>query len=123
MILPDTSCVIELLAGTKIGEKISEKLKTRVAAVSAITVNEIFVGVKDKDRSKVIDFFSDCDVFSYDFKTAQRSALIERDLDKKGKPIGKLDTFIAATALENGVPIMTLDNHFKKVKDLVVEFV
>lgn len=50
-----------------------------------------------------------------------RTALIAAALDRKGRPVGALDPFIAATALVLGCPVVTRNaRHFKAVEGLQV---
>lgn len=120
MIVVDTSAIIELINGSEKGEKIKELLEKEPAAISSITVNEILIGCKKKERSILYNFFKSLHILPFDSEAAFRSVEIEEYLNKKGKTIGKLDIFIAATCLINSLPILTLDKDFKNIDDLNV---
>jgi predicted nucleic acid-binding protein len=56
-------------------------------------------------------------------ETAERFVLIHRDLYAKGTPIPTHDMWIAATALEYGLRILTTDAHFSKIAMVLTEYV
>lgn len=123
MIVLDISSVIDLLDGTAKGEKIKDFLLNEVAAVSSITVNELLVGKLKRNLQITRNFLSSCNIISFDKRIALKSAEIENDLWSKGKMIGKLDIFIASTALVHELPLLTCDNDFKKISGLKIIFV
>ena len=54
-------------------------------------------------------------------EVSERSAVIVTALDRKGRPIGALDPFIAATALVLGCPVVTHNiRHFEAIDGLQV---
>jgi predicted nucleic acid-binding protein len=48
-------------------------------------------------------------------ETALRYAEVDVYLRKKGRPIPRNDVWIAAVALEHGLQLLTLDDHFREV--------
>ena len=49
------------------------------------------------------------------------SAKIENDLEKKGRPNTRIDTMIAAIAINNNAKIFTFNKkHFKEIKKVVL---
>jgi predicted nucleic acid-binding protein len=52
--------------------------------------------------------------------TAMHYAEIDVYLRKHGKPIPRNDVWIAASAIEHGMQVVTLDSHFREVPLLVV---
>jgi tRNA(fMet)-specific endonuclease VapC len=52
--------------------------------------------------------------------TADYYALVYADLREQGEPIPTNDLWIAASCLENGAALLTLDSHFKHVGRLCV---
>lgn len=123
MIVLDTSSVIDLLEGTSKGEKIKDLIMNDVVAISSITVNELLVGKLKRNLQITKNFISSCNILSFDKRIAFKSAEIENDLWSKGKMIGKLDIFIASTALAHELPLLTGDNDFKKISGLKIVFV
>ena len=54
-------------------------------------------------------------------EVSERTAVIVAALERKGRPIGALDPFIAATALVLGCPVVTRNTrHFDAIDDLQV---
>jgi predicted nucleic acid-binding protein len=58
-------------------------------------------------------------LFSLDDVTASHYAGVYRDLRRIGQPIPTNDMWIAATALQHQLAVVSLDGHFKAVKGLV----
>lgn len=116
MIVLDTSSIIELLAGTEKGKKIRICLEKEAAATSAITVNELLIGAKNQQIVK--DFLKTLHILSFDAEAAFKSVIVEQELKKSGKLIGKLDIFIASICLVHNIAILTTDKDFKNVKAL-----
>jgi predicted nucleic acid-binding protein len=54
-------------------------------------------------------------------ETALRYADIDVLLRKKGRPIPRNDVWIAALAIEHGMHLLTLDEHFREIPMLYIE--
>ena len=54
-------------------------------------------------------------------ETAERYAVIVHFLRKAGTPISTNDIWIAASAMEHGLRVVTTDLHYQKVPQIVVE--
>lgn len=57
-----------------------------------------------------------------DEQTADRYALILDDLRRSGTPIPTNDLWIAASAMQHGLRVVTSDAHFQRVHQIVVDF-
>jgi tRNA(fMet)-specific endonuclease VapC len=55
--------------------------------------------------------------------TAERYAVIYDHLRRTGKPVPVNDLWIAASAFEHGLKLLTRDDHFRRIPQVVVEFV
>ncbi|WP_051689236.1 PIN domain-containing protein [Butyrivibrio sp. AE2032] len=65
---------------------------------------------------------SNIDIVSFDDVAADEYGIIRSDLEKKGTPIGPLDTMIAAHAKALGYTLVTNNvEEFSRVKGLIVE--
>jgi tRNA(fMet)-specific endonuclease VapC len=53
-------------------------------------------------------------------ETAIRYAEVDHFLRTKGKPIPRNDVWIAAIALEHGLPLVALDKHFREIPMLLI---
>ncbi len=58
-----------------------------------------------------------------DEETSERYAVIRHSLLEAGTPIPTNDIWIAATAMQHGLTVVTTDPHFQKVVQILVEFV
>jgi tRNA(fMet)-specific endonuclease VapC len=88
--------------------------------VSEIVIFELEVGARRAGR--VLDFqreFSSFRTYPITLDILLKAAEIQADLLAKNQIIGLVDTFIAATALHNDVPLFTLNTrHFSRVRGL-----
>jgi tRNA(fMet)-specific endonuclease VapC len=60
-------------------------------------------------------------VLACDAETAQHYGRIRNVLLAKGRPIPENDIWIAASARQHGLTLVTRDGHFGSVEDLIVE--
>lgn len=92
---------------------------------SLISRYEILRGLKSRDSSKRLEAFkafaSECEVIGLNETIVDRAAMIWADLRRDGRMIEDADIFIAATALEHGLAVVT-DNqtHFRRISGLQV---
>lgn len=125
--LLDTNICVFLIRNQ--GERIREHIRShRVGeiGISAITESELRFGAdKSSDPGKnhaVLDrFFLTLPVLAFDSGCAREYGRIRTVLEKRGTPIGSLDTLIAAHALSEGLTIVTNNTgEFKRVPGLRV---
>ena len=55
-------------------------------------------------------------------ETAERYAVILNSLWKAGTPIPTNDIWIAATAMQHGLRLLTTDAHYQKVSQIIVDY-
>ncbi len=60
-------------------------------------------------------------ILTHDEITAEFYANIFNILKTRGKPIPTNDMWIAATALQNGLALFTLDSHFSEIEILALK--
>jgi tRNA(fMet)-specific endonuclease VapC len=94
--------------------------------VSSITQGELLFGVARKPGATslqvaVREFLSRVDVLAWDSAAATRYGVLRAALEAQGTPLGNLDTLIAAHALATEAVLVTNDQAFARVPDLVVE--
>ena len=119
----DTNIYIEYLRGN---EEVKDILDfADIVAFSVISVGEIFTGFylsenEKKYFSEIEEFFNSSRLLIYDVdsETAEFYAKIVSELKSSGSPIPTNDIWIAAIALQHGIKLLTMDNHFKKVPGL-----
>jgi tRNA(fMet)-specific endonuclease VapC len=95
--------------------------------ISSITLAELEFGAAKSQRSEqarlaLAEFLLPLEVAAFDDAAAAAYGRVRAALEKRGKPIGPLDTLIAAHALARGA-VLVSDNtrEFARVKDLPVE--
>ena len=122
----DTSTVLDVLRFHRDSLLNFELTPIQVISVSIIVVHELFQGVQESgsgSRSKkLLDrFLKTLEVIPFRVADAEESAQITRSLIKQGKPIGNLDTFIAAQAISANATLVTRNlKHFSRIPNLNV---
>ncbi len=120
----DTNIVIEIFSGNKvIADKINEIAQF---SISSIVLGELYIGInrvanKAKHLKKLEAFLNLCTVVDVDTTTARFYGEITAALFKKGKPIPSNDIWIAATAKQHNLILVTRDNHFQEVDNIFIE--
>ena len=95
--------------------------------ISAITYAELVHGVeksqaKEKNRVALMVLLSEIQIASFDDLAAQIYGEIKADLQKKGTPIGPMDTLIAAHAKALNLTLVTNNTkEFARVDGLELE--
>ena len=107
MFVLDTNAVIHFFKGK--GQVAARLLATPPGeiALTAVTVYELERGVRKSPpgvdrRERLARFLAAIDVLPFDFRAAQLAAEIASRLEAEGRPIGPLDTLIAAVTLAHG---------------------
>lgn len=127
-VLLDTSAYSNLMRGNK---QITETLdEADEVFLSSIVIGELLagfkIGAKEHDNKSVLkDFLSVTNValLSIDDSTAERYSVILCYLKKCGAPIPTNDIWIAASAMQHGLVLITSDLHFSKIPQIVAEIV
>ena len=95
--------------------------------MSSIVVGELLsgfaVGTREADNRRELSTFLDSarvKVLGIDETTADYYAHTYSALKRKGKPIPTNDLWIAATALQHGFAVHSLDGHFRHIDGLIV---
>jgi len=95
--------------------------------ISVITLAELEQGVAksaypERNAEKLAQFLSIFDVLSFDGAAATAYGIIQADLQRKGTPIGPMDTLIAAHAKAEGLTLVTNNTReFERVRGLTLE--
>ncbi len=95
--------------------------------ISAITYAELMHGVEksmavEKNRIAMSLFLSPITILQFDERAAEEYGRIKAELEKKGTPIGPMDTLIASHAKSRGLIIVTNNTReFNRVVGLTVE--
>lgn len=121
MICLDTSILIDFFRKEKKENSLFFRLtqQYRIFTVSVITEYEIFVGSNQEQQEFWENFFSRIVVLPFDSASSQMAVQIFKDLKGKNKLIEIPDIFIAATAIQNNLPLATTNlKHFDRIEGL-----
>jgi len=102
------------------------KVPIAEVGISVITEAELLFGVARLPHAlslKVVveEFLLRVEVLPWDSVAAKHYAQLRASLEKKGQPMGNLDTMIAAHALALGLVLVTGDRVFRRVSGLKIE--
>ena len=113
--LLDTNIVIALFAG-------DVQVRQRVDAVSEVLVSLVVLGelyygasysARPRENAAEVGRFADtCTVVQIDMETARIYGLVKAELRRKGRPIPENDLWIAASARQHDLVLVTRDPHF-----------
>ena len=95
--------------------------------ISPVTLGELRSGFKkgtrEADNLRLLENFLSSrrvNEITISSRTSERYAAIQDSLRRKGKPIPTNDIWIAASAMELGVPVVTRDRHFQWIDQILV---
>ncbi len=93
------------------------------AAIPAIVLGEFRYGIAGSRHKAEYDAWLDAtlpafDVLVVDEATARAYAELRVELKRTGRPIPANDAWVAALALQHGLPVLTRDEHFDAVPGL-----
>jgi len=96
------------------------------AFLNTTVLGELFFGAEKSRRveenvARIQAFASRCPVLSCDQDTARHYGTVKLNLQGKGRPIPENDIWIAASARQHGLTLVTRDGHFGSVEDLIIE--
>lgn len=98
-----------------------ERHRTRRLCASVISVGELAAGAAAHEREAWDEMLGNLLILPVDREVCWRYGRIFRHLKANGRLIGGNDLWIAATALENGLPVVTRNvGHFRRVPELQV---
>lgn len=93
--------------------------------ISETVLGELYYGAyhgdqTDRELAKIQSFLSSAAILYHDSATAEHYGQVAAKLTKTGSVIPQNDLWIAAIALETGLPLATTDKHFERVEGLTV---
>lgn len=119
MILLDTNIIIEIFdrksdSGEKLLKRIAESGEQ--FATTSINIHEVMYGLIK--YAKPVKELSMLPILSFTGNDARLSAELELKVEKKGQKIKRMDSMIAAIAINNGARLYTLDKaDFPKLRE------
>jgi len=123
LIILDTDVVIDFFTGiSPEAEGVSKLISQEEAALTSISVFELYAGIEGKRRLGQIEtFIRDLTIIPLDVIEAALAGKIYTQLKSKGQLIGTHDILIAAVCIANGLPLYTKNViHFSKIKDIQI---
>ena len=125
-VLLDTSAYSALQRGN--GPVLDVLRRSETVAVPSIVMGELYSGFRAGNRraqntAQLAQFLSKPSVriLHVTEETALRYAEVDVYLRKRGRPIPRNDVWIAAVALEHGMQVLTMDEHFREIPMLLVQ--
>lgn len=93
--------------------------------LSSVVLGELYYGARKSARvaenvARVDAFAANNVVIACDVDTSRQYGIVKDSLRAKGKMIPENDIWIAAMALQHGLPLATRDAHFNEVDGLSV---
>lgn len=82
-----------------------------------------FLGRRGEENERALREFLQSprvNVLTIDDETTDRWAVIAAFLKKSGTPVASNDIWIAASAMQHGLPILTSDRDFQKIPQVIV---
>jgi predicted nucleic acid-binding protein len=119
----DTSVLIDFYRRKDKSKSLFFKLteKYMFFAVSAVTEYELCIGNSQEQNIFWNDFFSRIIVFPFDTKAVKYAVEIYKQLKQQNNLIDIPDIMIAGTALQNNIPLATLNRkHFERINGLII---
>ncbi len=129
-VILDTDFLIKILRNDKKAKDHLEKLLSEPNEISIthVTLWELYQGVYKsskiehnlKETEELIEFL---DVLPFTQSVARKFGFLLNDLNKKGTPIGVMDTLIASVALVYNLPLVTKNrSHFDKTGIMITDW-
>lgn len=126
--LLDTNiCVFVIRQKSLVVAQRFRQVPTGDLAISVVTLAELRYGADkslqpNKNHSALNSFLAPLEVVDFDSAAADQYGKIRSDLERRGLPIGALDTLIAAHALSLGIRLVTNNTReFSRIVGLMLE--
>jgi len=127
--IQDTSFLIDILAGDEAALDMLDRIERdrKPEKVSSVTVFELYEGIErsdqpDDEKEAVLDVLDSKAVLPANHGVMRRAGRLSGELYVAGEPIDREDCVIAATAIDEGDPVVTRNtNHFDRIPGLDVE--
>ncbi|RFM27938.1 type II toxin-antitoxin system VapC family toxin [Deminuibacter soli] len=119
--LLDTSIIVHAFRSNN---DISERLDAIEDIYVPVTViGELYYGAyksneTQKQLNRLQSFLQNCRIIPTDVSTADIYGAVKTALARKGKPIPENDMWIAAAAIQYGLPLFTSDKHFLEIEGI-----
>ncbi|WP_031598032.1 type II toxin-antitoxin system VapC family toxin [Ferrovum myxofaciens] len=122
----DTNTVSHLLKAHPTVARRMVEVPMASLSISAITEGELLLGLAKRPEAKrlhtaVREFLRRVDVLPWDNAISERYGTVRADMEEQGNILAPLDLLIAAHALSKGAILVTNDQAFGQVANLLLE--
>jgi len=120
--LLDTSVIIDAINDKKGRRQLLRDLieQGNTLGCCPINITEVYTGLRPNEEQATRRFLQSLNLYPLTFSVAELAGLLKRDYGKKGQTLNLGDVLIAATALQNGLPLLTDNTKDFPMKDLVL---
>jgi len=107
--LLDTSVIIDAINDKKGRRQFLRGLigNGNTLACCPINITEVYAGLRPQEEQNTKAFLHSLELYPLSWPVAELAGLLKRDYGKKGKTLNLGDVLIAATALHNGLSLLT----------------
>jgi predicted nucleic acid-binding protein len=124
-VVVDTNVVSYRMQESPMGERCRSILAAMHTCLTVVTLEELLFGAEragwGKQRRERLDaLIADHELLPATEETARVSARIRAERERQGRPISRPDAWIAATALCNGLPLVSHDRDVRGISGLRV---
>lgn len=123
----DTNTLVDFFRGSgRVAERLLATPPNEIA-LPAVVLYELEVGVDragnvERRREQLHDLVALAATLPFGASEAETAARVRNELERRGEPIGPLDTLIAGTALAHGAILVTRNTReFGRVQGLRIE--
>ena len=122
--LLDTNIVIEMLNGAAGLRFLVDSMEA--VFLSSIAIGELYYGAahsqrKEANTARIDSLITGFSVLRVDATTAFEYGQVKSQLKQAGRPIPENDLWIAATAIQHELVLITRDRHFNFIERLQIE--
>lgn len=122
--LLDSNIIIDIFRGYP--TTIARIKKIKIIYIPVIAIGELYYGANKSNQTpkrilEIEQLERSVVILDVTKSTARVYGKIKDELRIKGKPIPENDVWIAAIAKENGLTLLTKDNHFENVDSITIE--
>jgi predicted nucleic acid-binding protein len=109
ILLLDTTVIIDVLRNKRERPNLLRKLvgQGHTLACCPINITEVYAGMRPNEQAATDVFLQSLELIPTTWPVAKLAGDLKRDHSKKGTTLNLGDVIIAATALHNGLPLLT----------------
>jgi tRNA(fMet)-specific endonuclease VapC len=121
-LLLDTSVIIDAINNKKNRRQLLRGLleQGNILACCPINIAEVYAGLRPKEEESTRNLLESLQLFPLTWPVAELAGRLKRDYSQKGQTLNLGDVLIAATALHNGLTLMTDNTKDFPMKDLAL---